>query len=137
MKRLRRGVFLYLEDSLFHYFEMLNEIKRIRTDIIFGSKSKEYSMGRSSFPADFTATRAIELVSNARLERLQRLTETIQSVIDRLQPEKKELVKLIYWDRPRLLTWEGAAQRLHITKRTAYRWRREIISAIADRGGFE
>lgn len=137
---LRRGVFLYLEDELMHFNETKKEIDRLRRDILHGSgmdEDENIGGGKSNLPGDTTGRKAIALASNAKLDRMERLVESIQSVFERLQPEKRKMIQMMYWDRPKLLTWEGVALKLHITKRTAGRWRKEIIHAIADRGGYK
>lgn len=123
-----------------HYHETKKEIERLKRDIIYGSQfngDENIGGGKSNLPGDATARKAITLASNARLERMERIVESIDSVFYRLQPEKKQLVQMMYWDRPKLLTWEGIALKLHVTKRTAGRWRKEIIHAIGDRGGYK
>lgn len=135
--KVRQNTFNYLEDELFHYYDTVREIDRIRYDIMHQGRSSQGNDGGSrSGVSDPTARIAIELVTDRRLERMSRIADAIGTVIDRLQPEKRQLLQIVYWDRPRILTWQGAALKLHITKRTAYRWRREIIHAIAERGGF-
>ena len=133
--KIRQVTLNYLEDELFHYHDTIREIDRIRTDIIMQGKQEESGV-RGSNISDPTSRIAIELSTNLRLERLLRISIVIQEIINRLQPEKKRLIQIMYWDRPRILTWQGAAIKLHITKRTAFRWRKEILHAIAERGGF-
>lgn len=137
MIKLREGIFNYIEDELMHYHTTMSEIDRMRRDILFGSTTSNNSGGsRTNLVSDPTAWKGIELAENYRIQRMEKITDAIGCVFERLQPEKKQLIQLIYWERPRIYTWQGAAMRLHITKRTAYRWRREIIHAIAERGGF-
>lgn len=136
--RFRKATLDYIENELFHYFDTKKEIDQIRRDILHQHKSSIGDSDGSSGggPSNPTARIATELITNARLERMQKVMDVIDSVIDRLQPEKRQLIQIIYWDRPRILTWQGAAIKLHITKRTAFRWKREIIQAIAERGGY-
>jgi RinA family phage transcriptional activator len=128
----------YIEDELTHYHDTLREIERLRQDILHGGRSSlgGDDGGRGSGPSDPTARVAMALVADARIERMEKITRIIERVIPRLQPEKRKMVQIMYWDRPRMLTWQGVAIKLHITKRTAFRWRREIIHAIAEQGGF-
>lgn len=138
--RIKRKTFLYLEHELMHYHDTLHEIERTRRDILFGGKSTDdenIGGGRSNMPGDVTGSKAISLITNSRLEHMERITSVIDKVFERLQPEKRKLVQLMYWDRPRMLTWDGAAIKLHIHKRTAFRWRNEILHAIASHGGFQ
>ena len=118
-----------------HYHDTVKEIERMRLDILHqGSASDGGSRG--SAISDPTSRIAIELTSNLKLDRMERITGIIHAVVNRLQPEKRKLIQIMYWDRPRILTWQGAAIKLHITKRTAFRWRKEILKAIAERGGY-
>lgn len=133
--KIRNSTLNYLEDELTHYHDTAKEIERIRLDILMQGK-QEQEGGRGTSISDPTSRIAIELVSNARLERLIRIYQILSDIINRLQPEKKRLIQIMYWDRPRQLTWSGVAIKLHITKRTAFRWRREILRAIAERGGY-
>lgn len=137
--RLKRSTFLYLENELTHYHDTLKEIERIRRDILFGVDSSDENIGggKSNLPSDQTSAKALRLATNTRLEHLERLTDVIDIVYDRVQNEKKKLIQLMYWDRPRLLTWDGVAAKLHIHKRTAFRWRKEILNAIAEKAGYK
>ena len=48
--------------------------------------------------------------------------------------ERLQLVKMIYWKRSH--TIEGAANVLHISPRTAHRWRHAFIYAVAKEMGY-
>lgn len=136
---MRQATLNYIENELFYYWETKREIESLRKEILYQHRSSSASGdggGRSGGPSDPTARIAIELMTNTKLERMEKIVQCIESVVSRLQPEKRQLVQIIYWDRPRILTWQGAAIKLHITKRTAYRWKKEIVQAIAERGGF-
>lgn len=135
--KLRHETINYLETELIFFHDTKKEIQRMRMDIIKQSRSSTGDESiRSSSKSDPTSRIAIELASNSRLERMERIVMIIDSVVGRIQPDKLRLIELMYWSRPRVYTWQGAAIKLHITKRTAFRWRKEIIHAIADRGGF-
>lgn len=67
---------------------------------------------------------------------MEKVVDAIQVIFDRMQKEKQELIKLRYWTRPQTRTWEGIAQELHTSRITAFRWRDEVIQAIADRLGW-
>lgn len=134
--KIRPGTFSYLEDELMHYHDTIHEIERLRNDILYQGSSGESNGGRGSSISDPTARIALELTTNLKLERMVRITTVIESVVNRIQPEKRQLVQIMYWEKPRQLTWQGVAIRLHITTRTAFRWRKEILRAIAERGGY-
>lgn len=111
MKRLRRSVFLYVEDELQAYHETLRELETLPERI------------------------GVALEVSRRQERMQSITRSIGSVVEGLSAEKLELVRLMYWSRPRRYTWDGLAMQINVTRRTAFRWRREILCAIATRAG--
>lgn len=119
-----------------HYHDTIHEIERLRNDILYQGSSGESNGGRGSSVSDPTARIALELTTNLKLERMVRITTVIESVVNRIQPEKRQLVQIMYWEKPRQLTWQGVAIRLHITTRTAFRWRKEILRSIAERGGY-
>jgi hypothetical protein len=136
--RLRRGVFIYIEDELSHYNETIKEIERTKRDILFGSQGNDdenIGGGKSNLPGDPTGRRAIALATNTRIDRMESIIHAIDSVYERLQPEKRKLIELMYWTRPRNYTWDGVAMKLHITRRTVSRWRSEVLCAIASRAG--
>ncbi|PJH58718.1 transcriptional regulator, partial [Salmonella enterica subsp. enterica serovar Typhimurium] len=56
----------------------------------------------------------------------------IIGVYNRLIDEKKEVIKLYYWDKPGQLTWDGVAHETSTSRRTAIRWRKKFIQDIAD-----
>ena len=95
-----------------------------------------YGGGRSNLPTDPTGRTATLMVTHRRIEQLERIVDAIDSVYNRLPEEKQKLVKLRYWSKPQKLTWDGIAGRLHISKRQAFRWRDEIVYAIASKLGW-
>ena len=87
--------------------------------------------GKSNLPGNPTQSVAIALVSNRRMDNLERVVQVIGYVYTGLPDEKKRLVELKYWERPQTLTWDGIALRLNVSRRTALNWREEIVHAIA------
>jgi RinA family phage transcriptional activator len=67
---------------------------------------------------------------------LESTVEAIENVYNRLPEEKKLLVNIYYWTRPQTLSWEGVAQKLHVSRKTAFNWRDEIIWAISEQLGW-
>lgn len=67
---------------------------------------------------------------------LTEVAEAIRSVYESIPPEKQKLMRLRYWTKPQLLTWEGVAMEIGVSKRQAMRWRDEIVLAIALRLGW-
>lgn len=124
---MKKSVFRYIEAELFDYHDTLEEITQLREDIMEGRA--ERAIGKSTRKSDPTATRATRLLMDRRLQRLEEVTTAIGRVYDNVPREKQKLIKLKYWDRR--YTNTGVAEDLHIGEMTFYRWRRQIIQAIA------
>lgn len=124
---MKKSIFRYIEAELFDYHDTLEEINQLREDIMEGSG--ERAIGKSTRKSDPTATRATRLLIDRRLQRLEEVTTAIGRVYDNVPREKQKLIKLKYWDKR--YTNTGVAEDLHIGEMTFYRWRRQIIQAIA------
>lgn len=137
--KLRRQTFIFIESELIHYQESMRELQRLRDDIISGKRNTDENIGgsRSSQPSEDTANRAIALIESRQIQQLERITNAIQTVTDKLTPEKKRLVQMKYWARPQTLTWDGVAYSLNVSRMTVLRWRREIIHAISEMTGLK
>jgi len=79
---------------------------------------------------------ATMLVMDKRLRELERITEAIETVYQSLDTERKKLIRLKYWTKPQTLTWEGIALKLNVSRATVFRWREEVVNAIAEKLGW-
>ncbi|AFC32155.1 Gp53 protein [Paenibacillus mucilaginosus 3016] len=118
--KIKRGTYQHVEDELREYHETRKEIIRIKNELL----------------QDQTGCPGTLIMQYRKHDEMQRIIDAIDGVVLRLPADKQELIKLRYWTRPQLLTWEGIAQKLYCTKRTAYRWRDEIVEDIANRLGW-
>lgn len=136
--KLRRGTFQHVESELYAYHDTKKEIVRLKNEILYRSAEPDENVGggRGNLPGDPTGRTAVLMVTHRKIEQLERIADAIESVVERLTDEKKNLVQLRYWDKPRTLTWDGIALRLGISTRQAMRWRDEIVYAIAERIGW-
>ncbi|MGG2988724.1 transcriptional regulator [Geobacillus stearothermophilus] len=132
--KLPKNIVRYVEHNLYYYHEYLRDIERLRKDILYGRDNNDENVGggRSNLPSSPTERRTIELLTNRRLDTLERVTGAIKTVYESLPEEKKQLVKLKYWTRPQRYTWDGIAEQLHVSRITCLRWRDEIAYAIAE-----
>jgi len=126
---LKKSVFRYIEAELYDYHETLKEIDLIREQILEESSHAEVSGGKSTRKSDPTANKVTRLLTHRRLKRLEEVMTAIGRVYDSLPREKQRLIELKYWDGR--YSNSGVAQQLHIGEMTFYRWRRQIIQAIA------
>lgn len=136
-EKLKAGTFKHVESELYHYWETIKEIKRLKADIQHGTPYYEPTGGgRSNLPSDPTGTTATLMVSHRRIEQLERITGVIREVYEQLPEDKQKLIRLKYWTKPQPLTWEGIAREVNVSRITALRWRNEIVSLIAERIGW-
>lgn len=138
---ISKGAFRHVESELYAYPDTKKEIERIRLEITNPyTRSEDINIVKGSNsvkqPGDPTGQTATLLATNRKLEQLERIVEVIDTVVDRLPDEKKELMKLWYWSQPRTLTWDGVAMRLDVSRITAIRWRDGIVRIIAREMGW-
>lgn len=136
--KLRKGTFRHIESELYEYADTKKEIELLRNEMLYGGKYADEDAvdGSGHLPGPAPARTAVLLAGHKRLEHLESLIQAIDSVVERLSPERQQLIRLKYWTRSQPLAWDGIAQRLNVSTRTALRWRDEIIYAIADKLGW-
>lgn len=133
-EKLRKSAFKHIESEIFAYHDTRREIIKLRNEIMYSSGSGEdenVGGGKSNLPGDPTGSKATRLATHKHLTHIEGIAEAIESVYERLPEEKKRLIVLYYWTTPQTLTWDGIAQKLHISRRQAINWRDEAINAIA------
>jgi RinA family phage transcriptional activator len=133
-EKLRKSAFKHVEGELFSYHDTRKELIRLRNEILYGSHVEDENIGggRSNLPGDPTGRKVTTLVSHKKLQHLEMIVESIESIYDRLPEHKKRVVNLYYWTRPQTLTWEGIAQKCNISRRQALVWRDEVIYSISE-----
>mgnify|MGYP002404191379 CR=1 FL=1 len=137
--KLRRGTFKHIEAELYDYHETLKRIKERKEEILFSSSSVDENKGGANsarVPNSPTERIATMLVMDKRLRELERITEAIETVYQSLDTERKKLIRLKYWTKPQTLTWEGIALKLNVSRATVFRWREEVVNAIAEKLGW-
>ncbi len=129
-RRIKRATYRYIEAELYDYPNTVREIEQLRQEII-ESTSTDAGQPRvqSNRLSDPTAYKATRLATDRRLRHLEEVRDAIERVYQGLDQERKRLVELKYWQNR--LTHRGIAEELHIGERTFYRWKDEIIKAIA------
>lgn len=131
--KIKKGTFKHVESELYHFHETRKEVLRLKNHILHASPAPDLNGGgRGNLPGDPTGRTATLLVTHRKVAHLEETLDAIESVYQALTKDKRELIRLRYWTKPQLLTWDGVADKLHISKRQAQRWRDEIVFAIAD-----
>ncbi len=126
---IKRGTFKHIEDELYAYHQTRKAIDDLRRDIISGSPIPDVTGIRGSNPGDQTYNKAARLVSDKLLRQMTEIVEAIDYVYSRLPEPQQEFVKLKYWNRR--YTDYGIQVKLDKHRATLWRWREQIVNAIA------
>lgn len=132
--KIKKATFKHIESELYSYKDTLKEIEELRKNIMFCNENQDENVGggRSSFISDPTSRIGTRLVTHKRLGKLEEIANAIEKVYTGLPEEYQKLVRLKYWTRPQTLTWEGIADKIPVSRRTAFNMRDEIINTIAE-----
>src|SRR5690606_16365411 len=132
--KLKKATFKHIESELYSYKDTLTEIEQLRKDIIFTKTSDDENIGggRSSFLSSPTEQIGTRLATHKRLGQLEQIANAIEKVYTGLPEDYQKLVRLKYWTRPQLKTWEGIASEIPVSRRTAFNMRDEVINTIAE-----
>jgi RinA family phage transcriptional activator len=132
--KLKKATFKHIESELYGYHDTLKEINRLRKDIMFTNENEDENTGggRNNLPSSPTERIATRLVTHKRLIQLEEVTNAIQKVYTGLPEDYQKLVRLKYWTRPQLKTWDGIAKELHLGRMTAFRYRDEVVYAVSE-----
>lgn len=131
---MKRNTFRYLESITYEYYDIQKQIKELEQEILHATDTShdEVQAGRvSTFNTKSeTETRATALLDDKRLSRLKEQADAIKKAYEKLIAEKQELIKMYYWTDPNKESMSHYAEKLNISLRTAYRWRREYIHIL-------
>lgn len=127
---IRREIKAYIEAELRDYNDTLRAISEDRNELLLSSPAYENTGGTSYDVGDPTQARAVKLMTNKRIRRMEQTCKAIEAVLNALPEEKYRLVELKYWTKPQTLTDEGIAREINIDRRTLYRWADGIILSV-------
>lgn len=127
---MKKEIKRYIEAELRDYYKNKKDLADLQEAILHGTGSADPSGIRGSGNSDPTQRKALALMTNARIKKLEETIQAIEVVVGELDEEKRRLVEMKYWTRPKTLTDEGIAQHLHISSRTLREWNRKIIHSI-------
>lgn len=132
--KLKKATFKHVESELYSYKDTLKEIETLRKDIMFCNENEDENIGggRNNLPSSPTERIATRLATHKRLNKLEEIANAIEKVYTGLPEDYQKLVRLKYWTRPQLKTWEGIADDLHVNRATAMRWRDSVVNAVSE-----
>lgn len=132
--KIKKATFKHIESELYSYKDTLKEIDELRKNIMFCNENDDENVGggRSSFISDPTGRLGTRLATHKKLGKLEEIANAIEKVYTGLPEEYQKLVRLKYWTKPQLKSWEGIAEDLHVNRATAFRWRDQVVMAISE-----
>lgn len=139
---MNKKMFKYIELELYEYPDTVKEINMIRDNIINQSEFNEYpdeniGAGRSNSITSTVELAVTRLATDKRLNHLEEMRAAISSVFNQSDPLTRDLIELKYWTKPQLLTFDGIAANLHISRRTAIRYRDNFVEMVAEKLGYK
>lgn len=142
MTRLKvsSAAFRHVEAELYAYPETVKEIKIRRAELLSGS-NEELVGGKSNLPGDPVGRAVARVTDDRRLRQMERVTSTIESVLESTDTDEelnpyRRIVELYYWQKNKKYSWERIAAEAKVSRATAFRMRRLIVHAIAERLGW-
>lgn len=131
--KLNKHYYRHVEHELFSYRNNKQELEELTDDIINSSGSPSEERVQTSILSDETGTKALKLISNARIKRLEETIRSVDTAIRILkvdaEPGKYKLLEMKYFDCQ--YTDKRIADELCISIETYYRWKRQIVSLVA------
>lgn len=125
--KLPRAVFRYIEHELYNYDNTLNEIQRIRDEIIDALPVRE-TIPDAGYISDPTAKKATKLVTNTALVRMTRTVAAIDKALSRLPESHRALFYMKYRQD---LPWQQVCVEMSVSERSYFRMRRELVEMVA------
>ncbi|EAC4377905.1 DUF722 domain-containing protein [Listeria monocytogenes] len=139
-KRLRKAQYKLIEDELRFYHSTKKELMEKEVNVTLGAWHREYidenqGGGNAGNISNEVEDRVMLLQMDKEISRLKNIINAIESVLNRLNDEDKQLIQFRYWDRSKP-TWVWIASKLNMDESTARRRNKTIILSIAERLGY-
>ncbi|EAC3490609.1 DUF722 domain-containing protein [Listeria monocytogenes] len=139
-KRLRKAQYKLIEDELRFYHSTKKELMEKEVNVTLGAWHREYidenqGGGSAGNISNEVEDRVMLLQMDKEIIRLKNIINAIESVLNRLNDEDKQLIQFRYWDRSKP-TWVWIASKLNMDESTARRRNKTIILSIAERLGY-
>lgn len=113
------------------------EYDQIKQDILYGAlrfDDENVGGGKSNLPTKPTEDRVIAVSLSSKLQRLDKIIRVVEMIYMSLDSEKQAFMRMFFWERK--FTIDDVASELHISRRTAFRWKKEIINSVAVHLGY-
>lgn len=134
--RKKKRTFGHVEEEIFDLHETKKRISQIREEILNPHKEYEFVGGKSNLPGDPTSSKVIDLDENKNLRYMQEIVREIEYVYEHSSKQMQRFMDLFYWTKPQTMTIEGVAQKIFVSRSSAYRMRSHVVYQVAVRMGW-
>lgn len=128
-----------MEEELRYYQATKRELALLRRDLLQGTAyhpADDNGWIRGGVGVPEPEQRTIALLENRRIQRLEAIVAAIEAVSQELTKEQQRLVQLLFWTHPQTLTMEGIAQKMHLSRRTLYRKKEDVLVMLGEKLGY-
>ena len=135
--RVRKKTFGHIEQELFSYHETKREIQQIRNEWIHRTIHHDNpGASRNSLPSDPTGNIAAGISDDESLKPMEEIIEAIELVVSESDKRTVDFIHEFYFSKPRMLTMEGIAQKLYLSRMQLYRKRTDVVRRLAQELGW-
>jgi RinA family phage transcriptional activator len=129
-------VFKFVEHELYNYEDTKKELRDLKDDIAessLGNMELDNFSSTEKYPeGSSTETAVATILQNKVAKRMSSTIKYIDKTLGKLDESKAELYVLKYQqEKP----WQQIIKELHISKRTFFRWRKDIVRLVAKEMG--
>ncbi|AVQ35788.1 DUF1492 domain-containing protein [Staphylococcus kloosii] len=134
---MRKSTINYLESELIQYNSTQKRMNDLREEIQYPWQEHDENIGggQSNTISSTTECRATRLVTDRRLAHMERVSEAITNVYDNAAQVERDLMDLMYFDKPRKYTVDGVIDRLNVSRATFFRLKKRVLCNLADELG--
>lgn len=134
---MRKSTINYLESELIQYNSTQKRMNDLREEIQYPWQEHDENIGggQSNTVSSTTERKATRLVTDRRLAHMERVSEAITNVYSNAQPVERDLMDLMYFDKPRKYTVDGVIDRLNVSRATFFRLKKRVLCNLADELG--
>jgi RinA family phage transcriptional activator len=134
---MRKSTINYLESELIQYNSTQKRMDDLREEIQYPWQEHDENIGggQSNSISSTTERRATRLVTDKRLAHMERVSEAITNVYDNAAQVERDLMDLMYFDKPRKYTVDGVIDRLNVSRATFFRLKKRVLCNLADELG--
>ncbi|EKB54480.1 RinA family phage transcriptional regulator [Facklamia hominis] len=137
--KLRSGTYKYIESILRSYHDYEQYIYLREQELLNPHKDCDTNVGggRGNAISDPTRIKASRLVEDRKVQVLKAEKQAVEKALASVDDVSKEIIVLWYLKKPRLVTWDGVANKVHLSRSQCIRRRDNFISLIADELGLK